>query len=102
TRLDLPPPSPAEVADQVRGILGDADAAAARNAHARGGGNPLFVEALVTTPGEAVPGSLRELLLGRARRLPGPARAAVRAASSAGDRAGHALLAAVTIGRAHV
>lgn len=96
TRLDLPPLSPAEVADQVRGILGDADAAAARNAHARGGGNPLFVEALVTTPGEAVPGSLRDLLLGRVRRLPGPARAAVRAASCAGDRAGHALLAAVT------
>src|SRR5690606_9958765 len=96
TRLDLPPLSPAEVADQVRGILGDADAAAARNAHARGGGNPLFVEALVTTPGEAVPGSLRDLLLGRVRRLPGPARAAVRAARCAGDRAGHALLAAVT------
>lgn len=96
TRLDLPPLSPAEVADQVRGILGDADAAAARNAHARGGGNPLFVEALVTSPGEAVPGSLRDLLLDRVRRLPGPARAAVRAASCAGDRAGHALLAAVT------
>ncbi|MEU8801681.1 AAA family ATPase [Spirillospora sp. NPDC048819] len=96
TRLDLPPLSRTEVADQVRGILGDADPAVVRDAHTRGGGNPLFVEALVASPGEAVPGSMRDLLLDRVQRLPGPARAAVRAASGAGDRAGHALLTAVT------
>ncbi|XRQ15876.1 ATP-binding protein [Actinomadura welshii] len=96
TRLDLPPLSRSEVADQVRGILGEADPAVVRDAHARGGGNPLFVEALVASPGEAVPGSLRDLLLDRVRRLPGPAREAVRAASGAGARVGHALLAAVT------
>jgi predicted ATPase len=84
TRLDLPPLSPSEVADQVRGILGAADPALVRDAHARAGGNPLFVEALVAGPGETVPGSLRDLLLGRVRRLPGESRAALRAASAGG------------------
>ncbi|WP_165964345.1 AAA family ATPase [Actinomadura sp. KC216] len=96
TRLDLPPLTRAEVADQVRGILGAADPALVRDVHARGGGNPLFVEALVGSAGPAVPGSLRELLLARVRRLPGAARAALRAASASGDRVGHGLLAAVT------
>ncbi|WP_165969148.1 AAA family ATPase [Actinomadura sp. KC06] len=96
TRLDLPPLTRAEVADQVRGILGAADPAMVRDVHARGGGNPLFVEALVGSAGAAVPGSLRELLLARVRRLPEPARAALHAASAAGDRVGHGLLAAVT------
>lgn len=95
-RVDLPPLTPSEVAEQVRGILGAADPAAARDAHARAGGNPLFVEALVGSPGEAVPGSLRDLLLGRVHRLPDATRAVLRAASAAGERAGHALLAAVT------
>ncbi|MFI0487146.1 ATP-binding protein [Actinomadura sp. 9N215] len=96
TRLDLPPLTRAEVADQVRGILGAADPAIVRDVHARGGGNPLFVEALVGSTGPAVPGSLRELLLARVHRLPEDARAALRAASAAGDRVGHGLLAAVT------
>ncbi|WP_344906009.1 ATP-binding protein [Actinomadura meridiana] len=96
TRLDLPPLSPGEVADQVRGILGAADPGLARDVHTRGGGNPLFVEALVGDPGTAVPGSLRDLLLSRVHQLPGPARDVSRAASAAGDRVGHGLLAAVT------
>ncbi|WP_165978401.1 ATP-binding protein [Actinomadura darangshiensis] len=95
-RLDLPPLTPAEVADQVRGILGTADPALVRDVHARGGGNPLFVEALLAHPGETVPGSLRDLVLDRVHRLPESTRAALRTASAAGDRAGHALLAAVT------
>ncbi|MEU9019677.1 AAA family ATPase [Actinomadura sp. NPDC048394] len=96
TRLDLPPLTAAEVADQMRGILGAADHAAVRDVHARCGGNPLFVETLVAHPGEALPGTLRDLLLARVDRLPEPTRAALRAASAAGDRVGHALLAAVT------
>ncbi|MEU5995502.1 AAA family ATPase [Spirillospora sp. NPDC047418] len=95
-RVDLPPLSRSEVADQVRGILGAADPALVRDAHARGGGNPLFVEALVGSRGETVPGSLRDLLLGRVRRLPAESRAALRAASAGGEHVGHALLAAVT------
>ncbi|NKZ04115.1 ATP-binding protein [Actinomadura latina] len=96
TRIDLPPLSPSEVADQVRGILGAAGPALVRDAHARAGGNPLFVEALIGSPDETVPGSLRDLLLGRVRRLPEESRAALRAASAAGERVGHGLLAAVT------
>jgi DNA-binding CsgD family transcriptional regulator len=95
-RLDLPPLTAAEVADQVRGILGAADHATVRDVHARGGGNPLFVETLVAHPGEALPGTLRDLLLARVNRLPDATRAALRAASAAGDRVDHALLAAVT------
>ncbi|MGH3240496.1 MAG: ATP-binding protein, partial [Spirillospora sp.] len=96
TRLDLPPLTRTEVADQVRGILGAADPAVARDVHTRGGGNPLFVEALVGSAGAAVPGSLRELLIGRVRSLPGPGRAVLRAVSAGGDRVGHDLLVAVT------
>ncbi|WP_165965483.1 ATP-binding protein [Actinomadura bangladeshensis] len=95
TRVDLPPLTRSEVADQVRGILGAADPALVRDAHARAGGNPLFVEALAGSPDEAVPGSLRDLLLGRVRGLPEGSRAALRAASAGGERVGHALLAAV-------
>ncbi|NVI86108.1 AAA family ATPase, partial [Actinomadura sp. BRA 177] len=96
TRVDLPPLSPSEVADQVRGILDAADPGLVRDAHARAGGNPLFVEALAGSPDEAVPGSLRDLLLGRVRRLPDGSRTALRAASAGGEHVGHALLAAVT------
>ncbi|WP_169809329.1 ATP-binding protein [Actinomadura chibensis] len=96
TRLDLPPLTVSEVADQVRGLLGTADPGLVRDVHARGGGNPLFVEALVGSPGAAVPGTLRDLLLDRVRRLPPAARDALRTASAAGDRVGHGLLAAVT------
>lgn len=96
TRLDLPPLTAAEVGDQVRGILGDADPVLVRYAHARAGGNPLFVEALAGNPGDTVLGSLRDLLLDRVRRLPVSARTALSAVSAAGDRVGHALLAAVT------
>ncbi|WP_173100856.1 ATP-binding protein [Actinomadura verrucosospora] len=95
-RLDLPPLTAAEVADQVRGILGAADHATVRDVHARGGGNPLFVETLAAHPGERLPGTLRDLLTARADRLPADARAVLRAASAAGDRVGHDLLAAVT------
>ncbi|RFU38454.1 helix-turn-helix transcriptional regulator, partial [Actinomadura logoneensis] len=95
TRLDLPPLTRAEVAEQVRGLLGDAAPALVRDVHARGGGNPLFVEALAEHPGEAVPGSLRDLLLARFRALPADTRAVLRVASAAGDRVGHDLLAAV-------
>ncbi|RMI36650.1 ATP-binding protein, partial [Actinomadura harenae] len=94
TRLDLPPLTRTEVAAQVRGLLGGAAPSMIRDVHARGGGNPLFIEALAENPGEAVPGSLRDLLLTRFRALPDSTRAAVRVASAAGDRVGHDLLTA--------
>ncbi|HTT52340.1 MAG TPA: AAA family ATPase [Streptosporangiaceae bacterium] len=61
-------------------------------------GNPLFVEALLGE-GELVPGlpeSLRDLLVASVRRLPEETQDVVRVASAAGERTGHALLAAVT------
>ncbi|WP_026414995.1 ATP-binding protein [Actinomadura oligospora] len=94
TRLDLPPLTRHEVAAQVRALLGGAAPAMIRDVHARGGGNPLFIEALAENPGEAVPGSLRDLLLTRFRTLPDNTRTAVRVASAAGDRVGHGLLTA--------
>ncbi|MEV4257108.1 AAA family ATPase, partial [Spirillospora sp. NPDC049652] len=98
TRIDLPPLTRAEVAEQVRALRGDAAPALVRDVHARGGGNPLFVEALAESPGEAVPGSLRDLLLARLRALPDGARAAARVASAAGERVGYGLLAEVAGG----
>ncbi|GAA1836561.1 hypothetical protein GCM10009735_84980 [Actinomadura chokoriensis] len=95
TRVDLPPLTRSEVADQVRGIRGAADPALVRDAHARAGGNPLFVEALVGGPDEAVPGfATRPAARPRPRAARG-VRAALRAASAGGEHVGHALLTAV-------
>jgi DNA-binding CsgD family transcriptional regulator len=61
-------------------------------------GNPLFVEALLGDggPDSSLPESLRDLLVAGVRRLPEETQDVVRIASAAGDRSGHALLAAVT------
>ena len=64
----------------------------------RSEGNPLFVEALLGEGelGSGLPESLRDLLMAGVRRLPEDTQELVRVASAAGDRAGYALLAAVT------
>jgi DNA-binding CsgD family transcriptional regulator len=61
-------------------------------------GNPLFVEALLVEGelGSGLPESLRDLLVASVRRLPEETQDVVRVASAAGERSGHALLAAVT------
>ena len=61
-------------------------------------GNPLFVEALLGEGelGSGLPESLRDLLMAGVRRLPEDTQELVRVTSAAGDRAGYALLAAVT------
>ncbi|HEY9240346.1 MAG TPA: LuxR C-terminal-related transcriptional regulator, partial [Streptosporangiaceae bacterium] len=61
-------------------------------------GNPLFVEALLDDGGlgSGLPESLRDLLVASVRRLPEETQDVVRVASAAGERTGHALLAAVT------
>ncbi|MGP7998989.1 MAG: helix-turn-helix transcriptional regulator [Streptosporangiaceae bacterium] len=61
-------------------------------------GNPLFVEALLGQGelGSGLPESLRDLLVASVRRLPEETQDVVRVASAAGERTGHALLAAVT------
>jgi ATP/maltotriose-dependent transcriptional regulator MalT len=60
-------------------------------------GNPLFVEALLSEGelGSGLPESLRDLLVASVRRLPEETQDVVRVASAAGERTGHALLAAV-------
>ncbi len=58
-------------------------------------GNPLFVEELLCCD-DMLPESLRDLVLVRVQRLPDATQDVLRVASAAGERAGHALLSAVS------
>jgi DNA-binding CsgD family transcriptional regulator len=99
-RVDLAPLTRAEVAAQLHGILGRAPAPALVSAvYQRGGGNPLFTEALVNpdgTPAAEIPWSVRDLVVAAVQALPERSQLVLRAAAVGGDRVGHALLAAVT------
>jgi len=100
TRLDLPRLSRDQVAAQLAGILGrPPDPPVLSSVYQRGGGNPLFTEALLGPGGAVGPGlplSLRDLLLASVQDLPEHAAQAVRTTAVGGARIGHALLAAVT------
>ena len=100
TRLGLSRLSREDVAAQLEAILGRAPGPAVVSAvYRRGGGNPLFTEALLGPGGTVSPGlpwSLRELLVSRVKELPDTAQHLLRAAAVGGARAGHDLLAAVT------
>jgi ATP/maltotriose-dependent transcriptional regulator MalT len=100
TRLDLPRLSRGQVAAQLAGILGRPPEPPVLTAvYQRGGGNPLFTEALLGPGGTVspgLPGSLRDLLLATVQDLPEQAQQMVRIAAVGGSRVGHALLAAVT------
>jgi ATP/maltotriose-dependent transcriptional regulator MalT len=100
TRLDLPPLSRDHVAAQIAGILGQEPAPSLVTAvYARGGGNPLFTEALLSPDGTISPGlprTLRELLLDAVKDLPEPTQQLLRTTAVGGPRVSHALLAAVT------
>nr|SBO98875.1 Putative LuxR-family transcriptional regulator [Nonomuraea gerenzanensis] len=65
--------------------------------YARSEGNPLFVEALLNEcgGGEALPESLRDLLLASVERLPEETQELLRVASAGGQRIEHALISAV-------
>ncbi|MFB4285383.1 AAA family ATPase [Nonomuraea sp. MTCD27] len=65
--------------------------------YARSEGNPLFVEALLSEAGggEALPESLRDLLLASVERLPEETQELLRVASAGGQRIEHDLLSAV-------
>jgi ATP/maltotriose-dependent transcriptional regulator MalT len=99
-RLTLPLLSRREVAVQLGGILGrPPDPAVVAAVYHRGGGLPLFSEALVTAEGVVrcdVPGALRNLLLAAVDELPETTRSILRAAALGGSGVGDALLAAVT------
>ena len=100
TRVELPRLSRGQVEAQLEGILGRPPEPAVTNAvYQRGGGIPLFTEALVSAGGTVSPGvpwSLRDQLLGVVKELPEQTQQVLRAATLGGARVGHVLLAAVT------
>jgi DNA-binding CsgD family transcriptional regulator/tetratricopeptide (TPR) repeat protein len=100
TRLDLSRLAKREVARQVEGILGrEPESGVVDEIYARSGGNPFFVEVLVSEGGGIIvglPDSLRDLLLAGVERLPDETRQTLRTASVAGSRVGHMLLTEVT------
>ncbi|MBI5107053.1 MAG: AAA family ATPase, partial [Solirubrobacterales bacterium] len=86
-RLDLGPLGRDAVAEQLADLLGAAPPdELAERVFARSGGNPFLAEELVAAAGDgdALPGSLRELLLARTAGLTVDARRLVRAAAAAG------------------
>jgi DNA-binding CsgD family transcriptional regulator len=89
-----------EVTEQLRGLLGhEPDVVLRDSIHRRSEGNPLFVRALLSgagEPGESVPQSIRDLLIGPLLRLGEETQEVVYAAAVGGAGVGHALLAAVT------
>jgi ATP/maltotriose-dependent transcriptional regulator MalT len=98
-RTELPRLSRRDCAELTSRILGrDPDQPLADRVFERTEGNPLFVEALLCCDGlsRALPESLHDLLATSVRRLPEDTQEALRVASAAGERVGHALLAAVT------
>jgi DNA-binding CsgD family transcriptional regulator len=100
TRLELPRLTRGQVAAQLAGILDRPPEPPVLGAvYQRGGGNPLFTEALLDPGGAvspALPLPLRDLLLALVHELPAPALQVARTAAVSGPRVGHALLAAVT------
>ena len=96
---DLGPLDVAEVSAQVASLRGRAPAdAEAELLHERSGGNPLFVEALLTGGGDGGVGGLpegpRELMLRRVEVLSATARGILGTAALIGTRVPHSLLAA--------
>ena len=97
-RTELERLSHRDVAAQLTGILGGPPQPALINAiYQRGGGNPLFTEALVNQDGSPVtglPGSLRDLILAAVKELPAETEQVLKMAAVGGDHVAHALLAA--------
>ncbi|MFC4588763.1 helix-turn-helix transcriptional regulator [Sphaerisporangium corydalis] len=96
-RMDLRRLSRREVVEQAASILDrEPTALDIEVIYSRSEGNPLFVEALLSGGlGEALPDSLRDLLLAGVERLPDETQELVRVASAGGARIEHTLLTAV-------
>ncbi len=97
-RLALEPLSRDQVAAQLRAITGVAAAPGMVDRMvARAAGNPFFTEELLAagTGQEAVPATVRDVLLARVARLAEPGRRILRAAAIVGRSVPHELLAAV-------
>ncbi|QFY11224.1 AAA family ATPase [Nonomuraea phyllanthi] len=98
SRVELRRLTRREAVAQAASILEREPSAAAMDLiYARSEGNPLFVEALLSegSGGEALPESLRDLLLASVERLPDETQELLRVASAGGQRIEHALLSAV-------
>jgi DNA-binding CsgD family transcriptional regulator/tetratricopeptide (TPR) repeat protein len=100
TRLELPRLSRGQVEVQLEGILDRPPEPAVTSAvYERGGGIPLFTEALVTADGTVrmgVPWSLQDQLLSTVKELPEPTQQVLRSAAAGCARVGHRLLAEAT------
>ena len=99
TRMELGRLSRPDTGELVARLLGrEPGEEVLETVYRRTEGNPLFVEALLGEGelGAGLPESLRDLLVAGVRRLPEDTQELVRVASAAGERVGHALLAAVT------
>jgi predicted ATPase/DNA-binding CsgD family transcriptional regulator len=95
-RAELPRLTRGETGELLAAIAGqEPEAARADSVFARSEGNPLFIEELLGCDDE-LPESLRDLVLARVQRLPEVTQDLLRIASAAGERAGHALLSAVS------
>jgi ATP/maltotriose-dependent transcriptional regulator MalT len=99
-RLELPRLTRREGHELMACLLGRAPSPdLAERVFARSEGNPLFLEALLRSDAVRDPGlpeSLRDLVLADVRRLPAQTQQVLEALGVAGQRGGHALLAAVT------
>jgi DNA-binding CsgD family transcriptional regulator/tetratricopeptide (TPR) repeat protein len=97
-RVELPRLDAAGTADLVAGILqADPDADVVADVFARSGGNPFLVEELIAAGPHRtdLSGSLRDILLYRARRLTPAARGVLEAVAVAGREIAHPVLARV-------
>jgi DNA-binding CsgD family transcriptional regulator/tetratricopeptide (TPR) repeat protein len=95
-RAELPRLTRGETGDLLAAIAGrELQPARVDGVFARSEGNPLFAEELLGCDDE-LPESLRDLVLVRVHGLPEPTQDVLRVASAAGERAGHALLSAVS------
>lgn len=99
-RLELPRLTRREGRELVAALLGrDPEPKLADRVFSRSEGNPLFLEALLRRGdllGPGLPESLRDLVLADVRQLTAETQEVLGAMGVAGQRCGHALLAAVT------
>jgi DNA-binding CsgD family transcriptional regulator len=95
-RTELPRLTRRETAELLTAVLGrEVEPARADSVFTRSEGNALFAEELLCCDDE-LPDSLRDLVLARVHRLPAATQEVLRVASAAGERAGPALLSAVS------
>ena len=80
-RMGVPPLT----VDAVRALAADVEVDA-KQVHALTGGNPFFVDEILSDPNGAVPATVVDAVMGRVARLPDDARHAMEAASVIGTR----------------